>query len=851
MKYYNLKIEEILKKFDTSFDGISSIEAKKRLNQYGKNTLKERKKKTNFERFVEQFNDPMIIVLIVVAILMLVYGILYTHDYTDTIVIGIVVLINSFMGYIQEAKAEVTLSGLKNFITTTCKVKRNGEFTVIDSDLLVVGDIIELEAGDRIPADARIIEANSLKVDESPLTGESVSIEKTTKIVKGTKEIQDQTNMLFSGCNIVNGKTLAIIVKTGMDTELGLIASELDTPYEIETPLQIKMKEISKKLTILIFIIIVLLFIYALLNNYKIVEIIMLCVSLAIAVIPEGLPIVITIGLSTGAAILARKRTIVRQKSAIETLGSVDIICSDKTGTITQNKMTVKQTEIYDQKMFKYISILDNEFMFDKEKIVGDPTETCLIDYFINKRVDIKKVLDENKRIDFIPFDSERKMMSSFNKIDDKKYLLVKGSLENLIKCCKYYKTNNEILELTTAKLKELEQLEKEMASNALRVIAFAYKEQEKTEDNLIYIGMVGIIDPPRDNLKESVEKCKRAGITPIMITGDSLITACAIARQVGIIEDDTRGILGSELDNYTDIELSELINNYRVFARVNPSHKSRIVKILQSQGKVVAMTGDGVNDAPAIKDAHVGIGMGITGTDVTKSVADVVLLDDSFSTIVDAVEEGRRIFSNIRNNIVYSLSSNFAELFILIVGIITNTTILLPIHILFIDLVTDTIPSICLSFEKSEPGIMNNKPGRINKSIFTPFVISSVIYSAIVEAVLGLFTYYTAKTLFNSDLAITLTLLTIVFQEFFYAISCRNLKQSIFRQGLFSNKIMNIGIILVLLIELIVFVTPIGTLIHLNTLNISSFLLLALINSIGFIFYEIGKPILKEMFKD
>ena len=860
MEFYNKDTKMLYKELKSSKNGLDDEEATKRLENFGANIIEEGKKKTKLKIFLEQFNDMMIIILIIVAIIMWIYGILYSHEYTDTIVITVVVLLNAVMGFIQEEKAEVTLESLKKYSTSTCKVRRSGRIEVINSEELVPGDILLLEAGDKIPADARIISETNLKVDESPLTGESLAVNKNSNVLTGKQQLQTQTNMLFSGCNIVNGHVEAIVVRTGMTTELGLIATSLNTPYEVSTPLQIKIKEISKKITILVFLIILFMFFYGVINGYKLMEIIMLCVSLAVAAIPEGLPAVITIALSSGTGALAKKKTIVRQMSAVETLGSTDIICSDKTGTITQNKMTVKKVILTNEEMAHYVFALANETILDDGNFVGDPTETSLFDYLVKNGMDPLKIREENPRLMDAPFDSDRKMMSSINEVNGKKYIFVKGSLENLLDRCKEKSIDGKTKKLTKKDIEEIRNQEHEFASSALRVLGLAYKEIEELpkankvydeENDLIYVGMVGMIDPPRESVKESVKKCKKAGIRPIMITGDSLVTACAIAKEVGIIKNENEGILGEELDKYTDEELCEVVKKYNVYARVSPTHKVRIVAAWQKNGKVVAMTGDGVNDAPAIKDAHVGVGMGITGTEVTKSVADVILLDDSFSTIVVAVEEGRRIFANIRNNVVYSLSSNFAELFTVLIGMFTGNTILLPIHILFIDLVTDTIPSICLSFEKSEKGIMDNPPRGIEKPIFTPFVIACIIYSAIIETIFALLSYFIVLKLYNAEVAASAALLSIVIQEIIYAITCRNLKQSIHKQGFFSNKAMNIGLFVVILIELIVFLTPIGNWINLVSLEVSLIIKIVGFNLIGYFLYEISKPILSRLFKD
>ena len=861
MKFYDAKLDDIYKKLSSSEKGLSTAQAERTLVEIGKNEIVEAKPKSALKIFFNQFNDMMIIILIVVAIIMGIYGLVYSHDYTDSIVIAVVVLLNAIMGFIQEAKAEVTLEGLKKYATSHCKTLRDGHITVIDSKELVPGDVIILEAGDKIPADARIISETNLSVDESPLTGESVPVKKSNRILKGNLQIQDQSNMLFSGCNVTNGRVEAIVVKTGMNSELGIIAVSLNTPYEVKTPLEIKINEMSKKITILIFVILVFMFFYGLIMGYKLLEIIMLCVSLAVAAIPEGLPAVITITLSSGAASLAKKKTIVRQMSAVETLGSTDVICSDKTGTITQNKMKVKKTIIYNQEMFNYISALANETVIDNEELLGDPTETCLFEYLYNKDIDPLTIKNNNPRITDAPFDSERKMMSSLNTIDGEDYILVKGSIENLIKNCKYIYSDGKIVNLSTKTIKRIRTDEQSLAEEALRVIGFAYKKVKKKissseqllkeEKDLIYVGMAGIIDPPRQSVKKSVENCLKAGIRPVMITGDSLTTACAIAKEVGIIHDNSEGILGSELDKYSDEELLEVVKKYNVYARVSPDHKRRIVAAWQGNNKVVAMTGDGVNDAPAIKDAHVGVGMGITGTEVTKSVADIILLDDSFSTIVVAVEEGRRIFTNIRNNMVYSLSSNFAEVFAVLIGMFTGHTILLPIHILFIDLVTDSIPSICLSFEKSENGIMEKNPRGIDKPMFTPFIYANIIFSSIIETICVLLTYFVALKLYTPEIAMTLSLLSMVIQEIIYAYVCRNLRTFTHKQGFFSNKVMNMGVLGVIIIEAIVFFTPVGKIINVASVNWSIVLIVILCNLLSFLIYEFAKPILVKLFKD
>ena len=848
---YSKKEEEIFKILNSNTRGLDSKEAKKRLNDFGQNIILNKKKTPWIIRFLKQFNDTMIIILLIVALLLYFYGYFYSHEYTDTIVILFVVFINAIVGFIQEEKASLILKDLKKYETSTCKVKRDDKIIVINTKELVPGDIIYLESGETIPADIRILSCESLKVDESALTGESVPVQKSSDVLKNNLILQEQKNMLFLGTSITNGKSTGIVVSTGKNTEIGKIALSLNEIDRIETPLQLKIKELSKKITFIVFIILIFIFILALINKYTILEIIMLCSSLAVAAIPEGLPTVITITLSVGISNLAKKKTVVKQMQAVETLGAIDIICSDKTGTITQNKMIVKEEYVIDENMLNYICALCNEGLIYKDKYVGDPTETCLYDYLYNKKIDSLELRKKCERILDIPFDSDRKLFTTLNKIDNDVYILCKGSMDSLI----------EKLDLSKTGKQEVLGKVKKLSKNALRTLGLAYKkldyipkdikELEKEENNLSFAGILGMIDPPRESVKESVVLCKNAGIRPIMITGDSIDTATAIAKDVGIISNDDEAILGSELDQYNDKELEDIVKRYSVYARVNPSHKERIVFALQNSGKIVAMTGDGVNDAPAIKDAHVGVGMGITGTDVTKSASDIVLMDDSFSTIVVAVEEGRRIYNNIRNNIVFSLSSNFAEIFTIIIGLLTKKTILLPIYILFIDLVTDSIPSICLSFEKSENDIMNKKPRGIDKPLFTSFIKSCIASSAIIETVFVVFTYFISLKNYGQETAMSLALLSMVIQEIVYSISCRNLKQSIIKQGIFSNKPMNFGILLILLIELIVFITPIGKLISITSIDIRLILAVSIINLMSIFIYELIKPLLVKWFKD
>ena len=571
--YYNKNLNDIYRELNSSKDGLSSKDTSKLLKKYGNNELIEAKSRSKFKIFLDQFNDFMIIILIIVAIIMGIYAYFVSGDYTDTIVIGVVVFINAFMGFIQEAKAQVTLDGLKSYIVRRSTVKRDGKLEVIDSSLLVPGDIIVLQAGDRVAADARIINLDNLYVDESQLTGESVAVMKSEKTLNGTLQLQDQNNMLFSGSNITSGRCEAIVTSTGMNTELGKIAVSLNTPYRVETPLEKRMREISITITKLIFVILILIFLYSVFMKNSIVETIMLCVSLAVAAIPEGLPAVITITLSNGTQDLLKRRAIVRQMGAIETLGNINVICSDKTGTITKNEMTIKEDKAYNEEFLRYIFGLCNDTLIDKNKYIGDPTESCLYDYLDDKKIDILNMRMSNKRLEVAPFDSDRKIMSTVNIINGKYYLLVKGSFSNVLNRCNYIGTKDK--KLTKKEKDEIIEDGNNMAEKALRVMSYAYKELKKVpadsnevldeENNLILAGYVGIIDPPRDDVFNAVKTCKNASIRPVMITGDSLITATAIAKEVGNTSNDNESILGSELDKYDDEELKDIVNKYNV----------------------------------------------------------------------------------------------------------------------------------------------------------------------------------------------------------------------------------------------------------------------------------------------
>lgn len=874
--YYKETIDEVFKEVDSSPKGLSSNEVSKRLRSYGFNKIVDGKKTSKFTLFLKQFQDSMIIMLLLVSFISFIYSYLTSEPYTDTIIIVFIVLLNVFMGFLQEAKAEASIESLKRINNCKVKVKRDPHVILCDSTRLVPGDIILLEAGDKIPADGRVIEEYSSLVDESVLTGESMAVEKKTDAIQETVLINDRRNMVYSGCSVINGKLIVLVTATGMNTEIGLIAKSVTNDKDVPTPLQQKINEISRNLTIIVMFIIGIVFIYNIVVLHSpIIDVIMLCISLMVSAVPEGLPAVISISLSLGINEMAKKKALIRTLSSVETLGATEVICSDKTGTITKNEMTVekvvfngkiidaKEQEEYEN-LFLENLVLCNNSEINKKKILGDPTETALVKFALNQKKDFLKVIKSSPRLLEIPFDSERKMMSTVNEVDGHTLLFSKGSLESLLDQSDFYYENGKIAKLTKAKRIAFKTMAATLEDRALRVLSFAYREIDESEykgkedqdllvleDKLIFLGMVGMIDPPREHVKESIAMCKEAGIIPVMITGDSFNTAKAIAKNIGLIEKENECIEGKELEKYSDSEMTNVVKKYRVYARVSPNDKVRIVRAWQRNQKVVAMTGDGVNDAPAIKLAHIGIGMGQTGTEVTKSVADVLLLDDCFNTIVDAVKEGRRIYTNIRNVILYSLSSNFAEIFIVVIGMFLGLNILLPIHILFIDLFTDAILSICLAFEKSSKNIMKEKPHKSSNKFFTPFMTAFLLISAVIESGLIYITYRMGLNTFGPVVAQSMAFLCLIVQEMFFAINCRNLKEPILKHGLFSNKYVNIGFIALIVLQFLVFVTPIRGVLHVVPLDFTAVGMIIGMNLIAFIIIEFLKPIVRRFFKD
>ena len=866
-EYYRETVDEILKEFNTSLNGLDSKEIKNIQKIYGRNELKESGKKSKFSIFVDQFKNVMIILLIVVGFVSLIYAIVTGGDYLDPIVILGTTVINCFMGYLQESKAEDAISKLKKYSVSYVLVKRNNKYKRIDSKKLVVGDYILLEAGDKIPADARIVKSYFAKVNESILTGESGTVSKDNKDIDKEVLISERSNMVYSGTVLVAGKIEAIVVATGMYTELGRIASKVDTKVEPVTPLEVKVEKVSKFISLVATFLVTFVLIYGLINGFDAIEIVMLCISMIVASVPECLPIAITATLSIGVSAMAKKKSIVRNLAAIETLGATEVICTDKTGTLTKNKLEVikvytdkkivNEVEIKEYpKFIETMNYSNNAVLNSDGSYNGDSVDVSIKTYITENKFKVTKY----KNILELPFDSDRKMMSMIYKGTSNDIIFSKGSLESLLNRSKYVLINNKEVKLTKEYKEMFLKQEKEFSDSALKVLAFAYKnitnKIEKEEDyfaeenDLVLVGLVGLKDPVRDNVIESIKACKSAGIRPIMVTGDNLPTALSVAKEIGICKNDFEGINASELNNLNTRDLMRYVNKYSVFARVSPEHKLQIVKALQKKGKVVAMTGDGVNDAPAIKLANVGIGMGKSGTDVTKSVSDILLLDDSFNTITTAVKEGRRIYDNVISNILYNLSSNFTEIAIILFGLFTGNTIISAIHVLYIDLVADTLPSITLAFEGYSKDIMNRKPNGLNKRIFTNYFTSFLTTSVIIETCLSLFIYFHFLSL-GVGIAQTLALLSIIINEFVFAYNCRSLKERIHRRGIFSNKYLNLGILFLMFIQVIVFFTPVGSIFGLEAITLSQFIYVFIVNILSFIIIELLKPILVKNFRD
>ena len=859
--WYNKPKEEICKEFNISEQtGLSDEQVKNNREKYGVNELTAQKKKSLFVKFLEQFKDFMIIVLIIAAIVSGVVGYMEDGKITDSIIILVVVVVNAIIGVAQEAKAEKSLEALQKLSSHSAKVIRNGVVNVIPSKDLVPGDIVVLDTGDYVPADLRIIEAVNLKSQEASLTGESVPSEKNSATIENEKVgVGDRNNMLFSSSLITYGRGKGIVVETGMNTEVGKIAGIISNTIKSETPLQTKLNKLGKTLGIAALAICIVIFIIGLLYGKQPLDMFMTAVSLAVAAIPEGLAAVSTIVLAIGVQKMVKKNAIVKKLPAVETLGSASVICSDKTGTLTQNKMTVekvfydgklidmkdiKDSDIQDLKRLVHISMLCNDTkVSSSNELTGDPTETALVD--MGFKLDFTPELYVTfPRVKEFPFDSDRKLMTTVHQIGDKYLVYTKGGVDELLKRCKAYEFDGNVKNDLEEYKKQIIQENELMAQNALRVLAMGYKdldhmptdEEMKTiESDLIYVGMVGMIDPPREEVKAAVAKCKTAGIKTVMITGDHKITATAIAKALGIMEDGDEAITGNELEEMSDDELRERVRKIAVYARVSPEHKVRIVKAWQDNGEIVAMTGDGVNDAPALKTADIGCAMGITGTDVSKEAADVILTDDNFSTIVSAVEEGRRIYDNILKAIQFLLSSNVGEIILLFLAILIAPIIankfgidikliepLLPIHILWVNLVTDSLPALALAVDPAEKDVMNRKPNKKQKGIFTKGMTWRIVYQGCMIGLLTLAAFIIGLTTKNIpviegmtseevrvSIAQTMAFIVLALSELVHVFNVRNNRKSMFTSGLFSNWILLLAIAVSAVLMFVVLLVP------------------------------------------
>ena len=881
--FYTQGVEEVLKSLDTSVDGLSTAQAKERLDAYGYNELDEGEKRSLLSKFIDQFKDLMIIILLVAAALSIITE--GRHGLTDACIIFAVVVLNAAFGVYQEGQAEAAIEALKNMSSPMARVRRDGHVVEIDSRELVPGDIVLLEAGDVVPADMRLIEAASLKIEEAALTGESVPVEKDiTETVEAEAGIGDRVNMCYQNSNVTYGRGTGVVTNTGMYTEVGKIADMLANADESQTPLKQSLEQLSKTLTYLIIAIALVTFLVSVfIRGEQPLEGLMVAVALAVAAIPEGLPAIVTILLSLGTTTLAKRNAIVRKLPAVETLGSTEIIASDKTGTLTMNQMTVEKvytngqlqnadTELGADNTTLRIMTFANDTKVDPDgKLIGDPTETALVQFGLDHNFDVREVLKSEPRVAELPFDSDRKLMSTIHKEPDGSYFVaVKGAPDQLIKRVTRIEINGEVRPITDEDKQAILAINKDLAKQALRVLMMAYKttseiptlESEVVESDLIFSGLVGMIDPERPEAAEAVRVAKEAGIRPIMITGDHQDTAEAISKRLGIIDpNDTedRVITGAELNELSDEEFQKVFKQYSVYARVSPEHKVRIVKAWQNEGKVVAMTGDGVNDAPSLKTADIGIGMGITGTEVSKGASDMVLADDNFATIIVAVEEGRKVFSNIQKSIQYLLSANMAEVFIIFFATLFGWDVLQPVHLLWINLVTDTLPAIALGVEPAEPGIMTHKPRGRQSNFFDGGVFGAIMYQGVFQTILVLAVYgwglvfpeHHTQAEIHAD-ALTMAYATLGLIQLLHAFNVKSVYQSVFKVGLFRNKTFNWAIPVAFILLMATIVVPgLNNLFHVSHLSFTQWLAVIVGSFLIVVLVEIVKAIQRALGKD
>ncbi len=873
--FYTQGKDETLDELQSSREGLSTAEAQKRLDEYGHNELEESQKRSLLAKFLDQFKDLMIIILLVAAALSVVTE--GSEGLTDALIILAVVILNAAFGVYQEGQAEAAIEALKDMSSQIARVRRNGHIVEIDSRELVPGDIVMLEAGDVVPADMRLLEAASLKIEEAALTGESVPVEKDLSVeVAADAGIGDRVNMAYQNSNVTYGRGSGVVVNTGMYTEVGKIADMLANADETDTPLKQNLNQLSKVLTYLVVAIAIVTFIVGVfVRGESPIEGLMTSVALAVAAIPEGLPAIVTIVLSMGTTTLAKRNSIVRKLPAVETLGSTEIIASDKTGTLTMNQMTVEKVytngELQsaasdiasDNNTLRIMNFANDTKIDPNGKLIGDPTETALVQFGLDHSFDIREALVEEPRVAELPFDSERKLMSTIHKEADGKYFVaVKGAPDQLLKRVTRIEENGQVRDITAEEKEGILAVNKDLARKALRVLMMAYKyvsevpalESDIIESDLIFSGLVGMIDPERPEAAKAVAVAKEAGIRPIMITGDHQDTAEAIAKRLGIIEDDGQDhvFTGAELNELSDEEFQKVFKQYSVYARVSPEHKVRIVKAWQNEGKVVAMTGDGVNDAPSLKTADIGIGMGITGTEVSKGASDMVLADDNFATIIVAVEEGRKVFSNIQKSIQYLLSANMAEVFTIFFATLFGWDVLQPVHLLWINLVTDTLPAIALGVEPAEPGVMSHKPRGRKSNFFDGGVMGAIIYQGIFQTVLVLGVYgwalmfpeHATNRMVHED-ALTMAFATLGLIQLVHAFNVKSVYQSIFTVGAFKNRTFNWAIPIAFLLLMITIVVPgFNDLFHVSHLSATQWLAVIIGSSLMVVLTEIVKAI-------
>lgn len=854
--WHTKKINDVLKKLNSNFsNGLSNNHASNLLSINGKNSITKKSKKNIFKMIFDQINNILIYILIFAGLLSFFLG-----DPKEAIIIFLVIILNTSIGIIQESKAEKSLDALKNLSSPKATVKRNNKIIEINSENLVVGDIVILEAGKIIPADLRLIESFDLKIDESTLTGESIPIDKNSDKIYDDVNLPlgDRKNMAFMSTLVIYGRGVGVVVETGMKTEIGKIASLLDDNINEMTPLQKKLNTLGKNLGIVTIIISIIIMIMGLLQGNNLLKIFLVSISLAVAAIPEGLPTIVTIVLSIGVQKMIKKNAIVRKLSSVETLGSVNIICSDKTGTLTMNKMTVVKffsnnnlsnacdfniNNKTNELMFKNISLC-NDATYSKNSETGDPTEIALLKFasIQNQKTDYKRLME-------IPFDSDRKLMTTVNNINDKFYSFTKGAIDNLLNLCTKISINNEILDLTEEMKKQILNASEEMANDALRVLSFAYKEmvhlkKEECENNLIFLGMVGMIDPPREEVKISIDKCKKSGIRTIMITGDHKNTAFTIAKDLKIAENISQVMLGNEIDKLSENDFINKIKNINVFARVSPEHKVKIIRALKSSKNIVAMTGDGVNDAPSLKGADVGISMGITGTDVAKNASDIILVDDNFSTIVTSIEEGRNIYNNIKKSILFLLTCNLGEIFTIFLSMVFMLPVPLnPSHLLWINLITDSLPALSLGLDTHDKDVMNQKPKKINEKIISKSDILKLSLGGFLIGSISLISFLIGYKKDGLLYGQTMSFIVLSFSQLFLSLSIRSKDKLILKIGLFSNMKLIFSIIIGMLIQVMLISVPVfNKFFNIKNLSSKDWIISILISIIPLIINEVLK---------